>query len=55
MNKYLLIVNPTIIPTNMPIMQLEKTKVKASYIYNLIILFIVIPTALRTAISLDYS
>jgi hypothetical protein len=28
----MLIVNPTIIPTNIPIMQLENTKVKASYI-----------------------
>jgi len=51
----MLIVKPTIIPTIIPIMQLEKTNVNASYIYNLTIWLRVKPIALSTAISLLYS
>lgn len=49
------IVNPTAIPTNIPIRELENTRVYASKTYSLIIYDLVNPTALRTAISLDYS
>lgn len=49
------IVNPIIIPTIIPIKQLDNTRVYASNIYRRVILFLVIPTALSTAISFDYS
>lgn len=49
------IVKPIMIPTTVPIIQLEKTKTKASYTKRRIILFLLTPTALRIAISFVYS